>query len=104
MRAFPVIALLALMGCVSPSTRHIHAENMAKAAAFKATFDRDVKPGASFDEVVRYLNAHNLHFGGLGLTNPQDDEPPHGGDGRLNVEMFREKSPNWYCGKGSVGL
>jgi hypothetical protein len=97
------LGLLALAACVSPATRRIHAENMAKAEAFKKVFDSDVKAGASFEEVSRYLKAHNLHFGPVGLTNPQDN-PPRDGYGLLEVEMFREKSPNWYCGKGSVGL
>lgn len=97
------VGLLALTACISPSTRRMHAENMAKAEAFKKVFDRDVRAGASFDEVLVYLKAHNLHFGPFGLTNPQD-EPPRDGYGLLEVEMFREKSPNWYCGKGSVGL
>lgn len=102
-RLLCLICVLAIGGCVSPSTRRIHAENMAKAEAFKAMFDRDVKAGASFDEVLRFLKADKLHFGPLGLTNPQD-EAPDGGYGLLEVEMFREKSPNWYCGNGSVGL
>ena len=100
---FAVIVMLALAGCASPSTRRIHAENMARAETFKVMFDRDLKVGAPFDEVLRYLKAHDLHFGPLGLTLPQD-EPPEGGYGRLEVEMFREKSPNWSCGKASVGL
>jgi len=93
-----------LMGCVLPSTRKAHSENLARAQAFKQVFDSEVNPGASFDEVLAYLKAHNLHFGWVGLTAPQD-EPPRG-DGReeREVEMFREESPNWYCGKGSVGL
>jgi hypothetical protein len=101
--AFAVIVIVALAGCVSPTTRRIHAENMAKAETFKAMFDRDVKAGASFDQVLQYLKAHNLHFGPLALTLPQD-EPPAGGSGRLEVEMFREKSLSWACGKASVGL
>src|SRR5262245_48381180 len=102
-RLLLVTCVLALGGCVSPSTRRIHAENMAKAEAFKTMFDRDVRAGASFDEVLKYLKAHDLHFGPFGLTNP-NDQPPDNGVGLLHVEMFREKSPNWYCGKGSVGL
>jgi hypothetical protein len=98
------IYMLALCGCVSPSTRRIHAANMSKAQTFKVAFDHDVQAGASFDEVLRYLKVHNLHFGAAGLTNPQDDEAPGQGIARLDVEMFREKSPNWYCGNGSVGL
>jgi len=76
---------------------------MAKAEAFKASLDRDVRPGSSFDDVLQYLKAHGLQFGVAGLTTPQNDPPPEGFR-RLEVEMFREKSPNWYCGKGSVGL
>jgi hypothetical protein len=76
---------------------------MAKARTFKDAFDRDVKAGASFDEVLRYLKARNLHFGADGLRSPQD-EPPSAGVVRLEIEMFREKSPNWSCGNGSVGL
>jgi hypothetical protein len=76
---------------------------MAKAEAFEKMFDGGVRAGASFDEVLRYLKAHNLHFGADGLKNPQD-EPPTDGYSELEVEMFREKSPNWYCGQGSVGL
>jgi hypothetical protein len=64
-----------LVGCVSPSARRIHAENVAKAEAFKAVFDRDVRVGASFDEVLAYLQAHNLHFGPASLTIPQDEPP-----------------------------
>jgi hypothetical protein len=103
--AFPLVGLVCdRTGCVRASTRRIHDENMAKAEAFRGTFDNDVKPGSSFDDVLAYLKAHNLHFGLIGLTAPQD-EPPRG-DGReeREVEMFREESPNWYCGKGSVGL
>jgi len=103
-RLLYVICVLALSGCAWPATRRVHAENMSKARTFKVAFDQDVKAGASFDEVLRYLKTHNLHFGAAGLTNPQDDEPPRGGVTRLDVEMFREKSPNWYCGNGSVGL
>jgi hypothetical protein len=102
-RLLCLICVLAVGGCVSPSTRRIHAENMAKAEAFKQSFDRDVKAGASFEEVLQYLKAHSLHFGPAGLTAPQDD-PPSEGVRRLEIEMFREKSPNWYCGNGSVGL
>lgn len=98
-----IVGVLALAGCVSPSTRRIHAENMAKAESFKEMFEREVRAGASFEEVLTYLKAHNLHFGAFGLTNPQD-ERPSAGYVLLEVEMFREKSPNWYCGKGSVGL
>jgi hypothetical protein len=101
--AFAAIAMSVLVGCVSPSTRRIHAENVAKAEAFKAVFDRDVRVGASFDEVLAYLQAHNLHFGPESLTSPQN-EPPGDGYARREVQMFREKSPNWYCGSGSVGL
>jgi hypothetical protein len=101
--ALATIAISALVGCVSPSTRRIHAENVAKAEAFEAMFDRDVRAGASFDEVLAYLQAHKLHFGAASLTIPQD-EPPGDGYARREVEMFREKSPNWYCGEGSVGL
>src|SRR5436189_6159776 len=97
------ICALATGGCVSPSTRRIHAENMSKAETFRVAFDRSVKPGASFEEALHYLTAHNLHFGAVGLTSPQADPPPEGVQ-RLEVEMFREKSPNWYCGNGSVGL
>lgn len=97
------LCVVALTGCVSPTTRRIHAENMAKAEAFKAMLDRDVKPGASFEEVLRYIKARGLHFGVAGLTSPQDDPPPE--DFKiLNIEMFRGKSPRWYCGQGSVGL
>lgn len=95
---------IALVGCVLPSTRRTHDENMAKGEAFRQVFDREVKIGASFDEVLVYLKAHNLHFGPDGLTVPHDEPPPRDGTGRLWVEMFREKSPNWDCGKGSVGL
>lgn len=100
---FAAIAMSVLVGCVSPSTRRIHAENVAKAEAFEAMFDRDVKAGSSFDEVLAYLHAHKLHFGAASLTIPQD-EPPGDGHARREVEMFSEKSPNWYCGDGSVGL
>ena len=77
---------------------------MSKAETFRSEMDRHIKAGASFDEVLRYLNAHGLHFGAAGLTNPQDGERPSEGVKRLDVEMFREKSPNWYCGNGSVGI
>jgi hypothetical protein len=91
-----VVGVLALAGCVLPSTRRIHAEHMAKAQEFKATFDRDVKPGATFSQVLLYLKAHDLHL--------DSDVPPFEGRGELTVEMFTEKSPLWYCGTGSVGL
>jgi hypothetical protein len=91
-------------GCVRASTRRIHDENMAKAQAFKQLFDSEVKLGASFDEVLAYLKAHNLHFGLVGLTAPQDEPPRGDGPDEREVEMFREESPNWYCGKGSAGL
>ena len=97
-----LLCILTLTGCVSPKTRRIHAENMAKADAFKAVLDRDVKNGASFDEVLQYLKAHGLHFGVTGLTTPQDD-PPSEGFQRLEVEMFKEKSPNWYLRKWVSG-
>ena len=90
------------IGCVLPSTRSAHAQNMAKVTTFKQAFDGDLKPGASFDEVLAYLKVHNLQFGPVGLTAPQDEPPPR--EGWLDVEMFREKSPHWYCGNGSVGL
>ena len=45
--AFAVIAKLAAAGSVSPSTRRVHAENMARAEPFKVMFDRDVNAGAS---------------------------------------------------------
>ncbi len=77
---------------------------MVKVEAFKQAFDGEVTAGASFDEVLVYLKAHNLHFGSVGLTAPQDEPPRLDGTGRLWVDMFREESPNWYCGKGSVGL
>ena len=102
-RLLSLFCVLSLTGCVSATTRRIHAENMAKAEAFKATLDRDVKPGASFSEVLLYIKAHGLHFGVAGLTSPQDDPPP-GAFTILNIEMFRGKSPRWYCGQGSVGL
>jgi hypothetical protein len=95
--AFPLVGLVCdRIGCVLPSTRRTHDENMAKAEAFKLTFDREVKAGASFNEVESYLNAHGLHFGFVG--SPERD------NARLQVELFLEKSPNWYCGNGSVGL
>jgi hypothetical protein len=75
---------------------------MAKAEAFKKVFDSDVKAGASFEEVSRYLKAHNLHFGPFGLTNPQDN-PPMDGYGLLEVEMFREKSPELVLRQGFRG-
>ena len=99
-----IVGAFVLAGCIaSPSTRRIHAKNISNASAFKATFDRDIRPGASFDEVLRYVKTHNLHFGPLGLTTPQD-EPPPGGNGELEIEMFRGKSPDGYCGQESVGL
>jgi hypothetical protein len=61
--AVAAIATLVLAACGSPSTRRIHDQHVAKAEAFKAMFDRDVRAGASFDEVLAYLKAHNLHFG-----------------------------------------
>jgi hypothetical protein len=104
LRAALIVAVsVTLAGCVLPSTRRTHDDNMAKAETFKRTFDDEVKRGASFDEALAYLKAHNLHFGWLGLTAPQD-EPPRDGREEREVEMFREESPNWYCGKGSVGL
>ncbi|HZT76768.1 MAG TPA: hypothetical protein VFA27_08925 [Vicinamibacterales bacterium] len=102
---FGLIALtFAAVACVLPSTRRAHDENMAKAEAFKKVFDRDVRPGASFEEVLTYLTVHNLHFGPVGLESPNDVPPPIEGTGDLEVQMFREKSPHWYCGNGSVGL
>ncbi len=102
--AVAVISLLASNACVSPETRRLHAENMSKVEAFKTAFDRDVTAGTPFEEVLRYVNAHNLHFGSSGLTAP-DDTPPHDGTSRLTVELFHEeKSIWWYCGRGSVGL
>jgi hypothetical protein len=99
-----VTFVVTLAGCVMPSTRRTHDENMAKADAFRRTFDNEVKRGTSFDDVLAYLKAHNLHFGSSGLTDPHDEPPERDGTGRLEVEVFREKSPNWACGKGSVGL
>ena len=99
--------LLALIcersGCVSSATLRTHDDNMAKAEAFRQAMLRDLPSGAPFDDVLGYLHAHNLHFGLVGLSDPQD-QPPRDGRGDLYVEMFREKSPQWYCGSGSVGL
>ena len=89
-------------GCVSSSTLRTHDDNMAKAEAFRQAMERDMPAGAAFDDVLGYLRARNLHFGLVGLTDPQDQ--PRNGRGDLDVEMFRENSPHWYCGSGSVGL
>lgn len=103
--AFPLVGLVCdRIGCVLPSTRRTHDENMSKVEAFRQMFDREVRAGASFDEVLVYVKDHNLHFGLVGLSAPQDEPPRPDGTDRREVEMFREESPNWYCGKGSVGL
>jgi hypothetical protein len=77
---------------------------MAKAEAFKKVFDSDVKAGASFEEVSRYLKAHNLHFGPFGLTNPQDN-PPTDGYGLLEASRCSaRRARTGIAAKGSVGL
>jgi hypothetical protein len=86
---------LIFTGCVLPSTRRVHAENMAKAEAFKREFDKHLPAGASRAEVDEYLAAHQLKIGNL-------LGPDGTGDGLL--ELFTEKSISWYCGQGIVGL
>jgi hypothetical protein len=84
-----------LTACVRPSTRRIHAQNMAKAEDFKRDFDQHVPAGSSRATVDEYLALHHLKIGWwLGES----------GTGEVFVEVFREEWPAWFCGKGSVGM
>jgi hypothetical protein len=68
---------------------------MAKAEDFKRDFDRRVPTGTALSAVDEYLRGQRLQVGrSIGST----------GGGELFIEVFRETSPSWYCGTGSVGL
>jgi hypothetical protein len=69
---------------------------MTKAEAFKQKFDQDVPLGTSYQEVASYLKTQNLQFG-LRAREPI-------GTGDEYVELLREKSPERFCGNGSVGI
>jgi hypothetical protein len=86
------LAVAGLTSCVTPSTRRIHAENMTKAEEFKRKFERDIPRGTPFEDVATYLKGQGLQHG---LTARPENH---------YVELLREKSPDWFCGEGSVGL
>jgi hypothetical protein len=91
----PLMSML-LSGCVRPSTRRAHEANMAKAEEFKREFDRENQPGTALDAVMRWREARGLP--------PTDLLRSADGTGDIRLELLREESPWWYCGKGSVGL
>jgi hypothetical protein len=84
-----------LSACVRPSTRRIHAQNMAKAEAFKPEFDKHVPSGTPRAHVEAYVRSR-----GLGPGNILGED----GTGDVLYELYHEESISWYCGKGSVGL
>ena len=89
------LATCLVVGCVRRETRRIHEQNMAKAEVFKRELDEQVPIGSSRETVDTYLATHHLK-----ISNLLDAS----GTGSGFVEMFREESPNWFCGKGDVGL
>jgi hypothetical protein len=90
-----LVSSLLLIGCVRPETRRAHARNIAKAEVFKREFDANVPSGAPLATVEAYVRSK-----GFELVGELDRE----GTGDKLLELIREDSINWYCGKGSVGL
>ncbi|HZR22589.1 MAG TPA: hypothetical protein VFA59_03310 [Vicinamibacterales bacterium] len=71
---------------------------MANAEAFRRQFESDVATGTPIRAVEEYLARKGLKLDGGTFLRMRS------GTSDMWLELSREESPNWYCGKGSVGL
>jgi hypothetical protein len=80
----------------SARRQRAHAANMARAEAFKRELDAHLAAGVPRSAVEAYLATKHIEGA---RPHPSPDS-----QAEYWVTITKERSPNWYCGLGDVGL
>lgn len=96
-----VILLLIVGGAVlfyadKQYAQRLHDENLRKAEQFETLLDSHVPPGSSVAAVQEYLEGRQMKW--------SPSVSSYGNVIEIRIEVAAGESPEWYCGKESVGV